>query len=560
MKSYKRILWTVLSAAFVFSSCTKKSEIGKMVPKDAMFVLHLDTKSLLSKVTWQDVKQNQWYQKVTTDPSLKAWQKKLVADPESSGIDMNGGLIFFAEKDANNPDGILAVEGSIKDAAAFTQFNKDLDSTSTIKTDGGISLLTLHGEAVVGWDGNHFAYVFSAAGAKSKLESLNPMGGQGSMTPLVPQTQSLSTACQNLFSLKSDQNLTKNEKFSNLLGETGDIHVWINSEEIMKNSSGLGMLGMLKLDVFFKDNISTYTVNFDQGKIDITHKGYAGKELMDFMKKYQGGSINSDMISAIPSTNIDGIFAMHFQPQGLKELIQMIGLDGVINNYSGKIGFGLDDFVKANSGDLVVALSDLSVKKSANDQSVSDKPSMNVLFSVGIGDKASFQKLLDAGKQLGGAMGPSDTSVVFGQNDKYFAISNHQHFLNDFVAGNAHNHFPFMDQIGGHSMGLYIDLHRILTEIKNNAPLDPDQDTLMNASLGLWKDIYGTSGDITGGAIVGHTQIDFMDGSTNSLVQLNHYFDKMSSIAIRKMEEEKKHPGAADSVMLVPPMDTVGHK
>lgn len=555
MKTYTRLLVTILSAAFLLSSCSKKSEVGKMVPKDAMFVLHLDTKSLLTKVSWQDVKQNEWYKKISTDSSLKAWQKKLIEAPESSGIDMNGGLVLFVQKDATNPDGIIALEGSIKDAAAFTEFNKNLDSAAVVKTDGGISLLTIHDEAVVGWDGNHFAYVFSAAGAQSKLAAMSPLGNQSNMTPLVGGTQALSTACKNLFSLTSDQNLTKDEKFSNLLKETGDIHVWINSEEIMKNSTGLGMLGMLKLDVFIKDNISTYTVNFDQGKIDITHKGYGGKELMDFMKKYQGGSISADMINSIPSTDIDGILALHFQPEGLKELIQMIGLDGMINSYSDKIGFTLDDFVKANKGDLIVSLSDLNVKSGE-----SGKPSMNVLFSVSIGDKASFQKLLDAGKQLGGSMGAADTSVAYGQNDKYFAISNHQHFLNDFVGGTAHNHFPFMDQIGGHSVGLYFDIHRILSEIKSNATLDPDQDTVLDASLRLWKDLYGTSGDITDGAIIGHTQIDFMDPNTNSLVQLNQYFDKLSVIAIRKMEEEKNNRGPSDSLMLVPPMDSIGHK
>ena len=532
-----------------------------MVPKDAMFVLHLDTKSLLGKVSWEDLKQNQWYRKFSSDSSLRPWQKKIIDQPANTGIDLNEGLIFFVEKDASNPDGILSLEGTIKDAAAFAQFNQDLDSGATVKTDGGISLLNIHNEAVVGWDGNHFAYVFSAASAKSKLNALNPMGNQGNMAPLVDQSEALNTACKNLFSLTPDQNLTKNKKFANLVKETGDIHVWINSEEIMKNSNSLGVMGMLKLDVLFKDNISTYTVNFDNGKIDITHKGYAGKELMDFMKKYQGGSINAGMISAIPSNNIDGILALHYQPEGLKDLIKMIGLDGVINSYSAKIGFTLDDFIKANKGDLMVVLSDLGVKPASNDQSASsNKMSMNVLFSVGIGDKASFQKLLDAGKKMGGAMGAADTSVAFGQNDQYFAIANHQSFLNDYVGGSSHNHYDFMDKIGGHSMGVFIDIHKILSDVSTGAHLDPDQDTILDASLKLWKDIYGTSGDIQDNAIVGHTEIELMDPGTNSLKQLNQYFDRLSGIAIRKMKEEQSGKASMDSLMLAPPMDSVGHK
>ena len=151
------------------------------------------------------------------------------------------------------------------------------------------------------------------------------------MAPLVDKSVTLSAVCKNLFSLKSDSSLAENEKFSNLLKETGDIHTWVNSEEIMKSSSALGMLGMLKLDVFFKDNISTYTVNFDNGKIDINHKGYAGKEFTDFLQKYSGESINTDMIKAIPSQNLFGVLAINFKPEGIKELIKLTGMDGMLN-------------------------------------------------------------------------------------------------------------------------------------------------------------------------------------------------------------------------------------
>ena len=36
---------------------------------------------------------------------------------------------------------------------------------------------------------------------------------------------------------------------------------------------------------------------------------------------------------------------------------------------------------------------------------VYSKPDLNYLFSVAIGDKASFQKLIDAGKKITGQMG-----------------------------------------------------------------------------------------------------------------------------------------------------------
>ena len=187
-------------------------------------------------------------------------------------------------------------------------------------------------------------------------------GNQNTMAPLVDKSIALSAVCKNLFSLKSDSSLEKNEKFADLLGEKGDMHAWVNTEEIMKSSGSLGMVGMLKLDVFLKDNISTYTVNFDNGKINVKQKGYAGKEFTDFLKKYSGGNINTDMIKTIPSQNVFGVLAMNFKPEGIKELIKLTGMDGFLNMYTGQMGFNLDDFVKANKGDIMLAVTILQLK------------------------------------------------------------------------------------------------------------------------------------------------------------------------------------------------------
>ena len=65
MKSFFRLALTVCAAALLFSSCSKKSEEGKMIPKNAMFVVHLNTKSLKEKLTWDDIKQTSWYKKAT---------------------------------------------------------------------------------------------------------------------------------------------------------------------------------------------------------------------------------------------------------------------------------------------------------------------------------------------------------------------------------------------------------------------------------------------------------------------------------------------------------------
>ncbi len=194
---------------------------------------------------------------------------------------------------------------------------------------------------------------------------------------------------------------------------------------------------------------------------------------------------------------------------------------------------------------------------------MSYKPDFNILFSASIGDKQSFQKLMEAGKKIGGQMGTnSDTGIAYGQNDKLFAITNHQHFLNDYLAGNANNKFDFLDKINGHPFGLYIDLHKILTLADAAKSQVHDEDkTIMDASLKLWNNIFMTAGDFKDGAMTGNTEINFIDQSTNSLKQLNNYFDVIATAEKAKKAEQAPDMNITDSTMMVPPpIDTVGHK
>ena len=82
----------------------------------------------------------------------------------------------------------------------------------------------------------------------------------------------------------------------------------------------------------------------------------------------------------------------------------------------------------------------------------------------------------------------------------------------------------------------------------------------MDASLNLWNNIYVTTGDFKDDALTGHTEINFIDQSTNSLKQLNHYFDTIAKVEMAKKESEKSETAIQDSLIVPPPIDTVGHK
>ena len=569
MKRFPGLCVTIIVSAILFSSCSKSNDEGKMIPKNAMFVALLNTKSLSEKVTWDDVKQTSWYKQMYADTATKDWMKKLLDNPENSGIDSKASIIFFVKKGSGD-DYDIVFEGQLKNEKDFEQFNKNLDPSSTAKKDGDINMLTMKENSVVGWNDKHFAYVTNSNSIKSKYAAdWDTTNNQSNISRAIDNNVVLSALCKSLFSLKSDSSLAKNDKFSKLLSEKGDIHAWVNTEEMTKNNSAMGMLGMLKLDIFFKDNISTYTVDFDNGKIKVNQRAYAGKEFTDFLKKYKGGNINTDMIGNIPSQNVIGVFAMNYKPEGLKELIKLTGIDGFINMYAGQMGFNLDDFVKATNGDLMVAFSDLKMKSDSfnykddsgrtTNANVYSRPDVNYLFSVGVADKQSFQKLIDAGKKIGNEMGGKDDLASFNLNDKTFAIGNTQPTVNQYLAGSK-NKFAFTDKLSGHTIGLFVDIQKILSVLNNESLIkDADAKTIMTESMKTWNNVYFTGGEMDDDAMTGNTEINFVDQSTNSLKQLNHYFDEIAKVMLAKKEREKSKWNVPDSLMIPPPIDTVGH-
>jgi hypothetical protein len=561
MKSFLKFLLVVTIVIIAFPSCKKKNDAGRMIPGNALFVAQINMKSLDSKLPWSEIQQTDWYKKTHSD-SIPEWRKKILENPSASGIDFDEGLIFFMAKDTT--DYYIAAEGKLKSTKDFESFNKNFDPAQTLTNDGSINLLVLKDNNVVGWNDQHFIYVMNPATTSSQMYKWDDSDRAPDNNTLEDRSAELTALCKKLFALKSDASLAENDQFSSLLKEPGDIHVWQNTEEIVKSGPSMGVLSMLKLDAFTKDNISTYTVSFDDGKIDINQKGYVSKELADILKKYTGTSVNMDMIKNIPSQNVFGVLAFNFKPEGLKELIKLTGADGLVNTYAQQMGFNLDDISKATDGNWLLAFSDFkpvsdSVKRNDDvdhDSLLKPKiPGFNFIFSVGIGDRPSLQKLINAGSTMGAIAG-KDPSVKYVMNDKTFALSNSTSFANQYLSGN-NNKYDFTDKFSGHPVGFFLDIHQLLSVLSSMTISSPDQKGFMDQSLKTWNNITASGGEIKDNAFTFHTEINLVDQQTNSLKQLNNYLNEIYKINETRKQQSNER---LDSLLMPPPTDTIKAK
>lgn len=548
MKSVIKLSLAIIVSALLFTSCSKTNDAGKMIPKNAMFIVHFDTKSLLGKLSYDEIKQTSWFKKLSSDTSVPGFAKNLLDKPENSGIDIKEGFVFFGSKSATQ--GQMVLEGGVKDSKLFEAFNKNFNAGASATKDGDINMMSLNEKVMVGWNDSKFVYVIDAPQFVGGMSGMMMYDTAAKTAPMGASAQSLSAACKNIFNLKADSSMSKDEKFSELLKESGDIHVWQNTEEIIKNSGALGMLGMLKLDAFLSGNIGTYTLSFDDGQITVKQKWYTSKELSDILKKYSSSSLNTDMIKNIPSGDVTGLFALSFKPEGIKELVKLTGMDGMLNMFASQAGFNLDDFVNANKGDVLFSVSDLKLE---NDTAVGmaayPKPNATYLFSASINDKSAFDKLIAAGQKM--AQGKSE-GIFYAKTDKLFALGNKQDAVTKYVAG-SNNKFDFIDKLKDHPLAAYVDLQKIFAVIPTSS-MDSTDKIVLTESQKMWSKIYSGGGEFSDGGVTAKTEIMLMDKSANSLKQLNKYIDAIATVMIAKHEKEKADwSTAVDSTMATPP-------
>lgn len=374
-------------------------------------------------------------------------------------------------------------------------------------------------------------------------------------------SQRLIETAKKTFALTNDNSLAKDEKFGDLMKEDGDVHVYYNVGQMMKTSMGNlggGMLGMMKMDKIIDGTVSTYTVNFDQGKVVMKSKFYPSKEVAAIFKKYDGGDIDETMIKSIPSQNIAGVVAMSFNPEGLQELMKLVGVDGLINMALSQAGVSFEDFVKANKGNMLLAVSDLNLKKDTSMLMPGARKAQpaDFLFSLSIGDKTSFDKLINAVKRMEGGNPPDDVS--YNSNDKYFALGNHPESVKKYLAG-GNNTPVFWDKIKGHGFGLYADLQKIMAAL-NDEVKDSTGMVVLTESQKMWESIYSVGNGFDDGALSSTTEINLVDKNTNSLKSINHYIDKLAAIFKAEKQKWDNNWNAPDSTMIIaPPIDTVAN-
>lgn len=546
MKRLSFVLFLGLGAALLISSCKSGDRIDIPVPKDALTVVHLNNTSLSTKLTWDEIKATSWFKDAyeKADDSLL---KRLLNDPEASGMNTQADMLFFIKKQGRG--GYLAFEGTLSDAAAFEAFNKKIaEGDASSSKDGDATLMNLKDKAVVAWKGTRFTYIISIPFAGIN----NVMNGENDMYhyPL----DSLKTFALGTFSISGSQSLGDDSRFASLMKDGADFHVWVNSGEYLSGLAGQ-TLSMFKFNDLLKGNVSATSFSFENGKIVMNAKSYLNDELANLYKKYPPKKISADVLNRIPSEHVTAVLAMNYPPEGLKALIELTGLDGMTNGFLEKAGYSIDDFVRANKGDLILAFSDFSIKREEVTvpgydggepyKYTKEQPDAKVLFATSINDKAAFDKLITTlSSQLGDAKEMAK-DVTYQIDKNWFVAGNAADDISKFMSGKGHNQ-PFASKLAGKAGGIYVDMQALFAGAGGSIKDSVSQE-LFTTSKNFWQDILFTTGDFKDGAHTSYGEVTLVNKTVNSLKQLNQYIDQMATI-----EKKKTRINLPDEASILP--------
>jgi hypothetical protein len=568
-RNISKVLLTAVTAAVVFSACSKLPEQSKYIPKTAGVVLNINSKEISKKLITNGITMDKLFtavqEKDTASTAAKAWK-----DAENSGIDLQSNF-FVSVVFNSSQQSYVSMTGGLKDATKFEAYLKKNIANYSLKTKKDFQYVWEEDQhAVIGWNKETVIYVKGVDADKLKS------GMPGGAAPAYPDSEAVDSAVaaparvvtavasaeedtwvaetDHLFHLKKEETAGSIDAFKDLLKGDADVSVYMNPEPIYSTQATMIPANLKEI---ISGSYYTGAVNFDKGKIVMEGSSYIGKEMAAIYKKYGVQEADLDMLEKYPSSNITGFLLYGFDFRMLGDIIKSTGMDGIVNMTLHSSGLTMDDILAAFKGQMVFVASDFAVSKKPNPYFPEDStttPSAKWIFAMKVGDKTAFNKVM-ASPMLGGMFTKQGDHYVMTQQlpgvpsvsitDKLVTVASDNDVLTQYLdgkskAGGLDN--SFVSKIKGNPLGGYVNLEKIVNNIPDEE-VPADGKELAVQFKNLLKDATVLSEKFDGKVQHSHMVLNFKNENENSLVQLVNL-----GTNVAKYMQDKKKKAAAEAV------------
>jgi hypothetical protein len=209
-----------------------------------------------------------------------------------------------------------------------------------------------------------------------------------------------------MFSQKDKESMRSVKGFSEMFKTKAEGYLFSATDNLPASISAMP-LQLPKLEEMVKGNHTAATLSFEDGRIVMNAVTHINKPLGNILKKYAGPTVPFSLTDHYPSQNINAIVLASFNPEIIGGLLKQLEVEGLVNEFMKKSAISSQDFYGAIKGDIAVVVSDLGMANTEPQDRddelflVKRKPAGKMIMNIPVGNKESFQKLMNKAVAMG---------------------------------------------------------------------------------------------------------------------------------------------------------------
>lgn len=562
MRHYLSFASLLLAVVLLFSACNNTPDHVKFIPKDASFVLGINTGSISKKVAWNILTGSELFK----DLKAQNPNDSALMDFQNMGVDLMSTSYLYVKTDKRyQSNAKVTALIPLNNPAKWEAFVKKAQPNAIIKEQNkrktimGASFYAAWTDDMLvimnpvfkqtednGALMNQYMEMLNSGKADSvQLDSIMT-AMRMAMEPQMDEAMTMSEM-DNAFNISQENSLADNKNFNKLQGEKHDISLWVNYENL---GSAMGAMtgGITLAPGMLKDAALAAGIDFEKGKITSDMRYYVSEELKAVWQKADK-SVDKTLVDMMPAQNLNLIMSAHIAPEALKGTLEKMGMLGVINMQLSETGMDLPYILGAFSGDMALTVTNFTLKNEVHPadsmygipEYSSQEPSANVTYALKIGKKENFAMVMQMLVSMGGLqaqgantfVAPGGKGVTISYNDQYAVVVTEAPMAASFLQGSFKGQkmpHEASNEVYGHPAGLFIDVQSIFKGIPADPSRSADDQALLTNLQGLLKNLTASGGEYKGGAFAYHAELNFMNSNENSLLLLIDFANKMKKV------------------------------
>lgn len=526
MKPIKGLL--IFSLLLILASCGKKTEEAKYIPKNASAVLIMNAQSLREKMKKANVQLDTVLAKIfvndSSDAKAKAVLKRVF---DSAGIDWDKNLFAYVQQKSSMLNGTstqIAFSLGLNDAEKFKQVLVQAGKDSiakTIESKEKYDALYLNDNTVLSWNKERAFISYYRNDRPVQFDSVNM---KFTLPDPKKEAEAVAASVESIYTLDKSASMQELDAFNDMMKDPADAWLFSSSNGALASLSA-SPLNLPGIENLLKDNYSTNTIHFTEGKIEGISRLYPSPQMKSIFKKYAGPVVNTDMIKQFPG-KVQGFTAASFNPELIGAILDELQLEELAGGFIRESGFTLQDFYQCIKGDITVAFGDIAMKPVLNDTSFKfSLPTGKLVLYAPVGNKQSFTKLMDSAvnrkwlQKRGNDYVPNELMEKIGlyikANQDGILMASDSTTAVAFMQASAKATIDpaILEQAKGKSVAFYMDISGIIGALRNNATTPAYYD-------GLFSHVIATTDNFNGKAVEGKFEVVMNNKGENSLVSI----------------------------------------